>query len=267
MAISIKTKEEIGILREGGRYLAKILQELVLATKPGISTFDLDVLAEKLMRDIGGRPSFKGYAGRGDLEPYPGSICVSVNDEVVHTIPRKEKILKDGDAVAIDIGMWWPFHNNGSDNKFIKPLCTDMAVTIGIGKISNEAENLIRATKKALEIGINAARPGNRVGDIGHAIFSYLNKEKIGVVRDLAGHGVGYEVHEDPLIPNFGKSGTGAELKEGMVLALEPITALGSPQITLQKDGWAYKTQDKSLSAHFEHTIVVQNGGAQILTL
>ena len=264
MAVTIKSKEEIETLREGGRRLAGILQKVIEAAKPGVSAWKLDQLAEELILSSGGEPAFKGHRDKDTQKPYPHTLCISINDEVVHTIFNKSTILKEGDAVGLDIGMKWPasvktWAGNGG-------LFTDHAITIGIGKISSEAGRLIRTTKEALEVGIAAVRPGAHVGDVSHAIQQHLENNKLGIVKNLAGHGVGYEVHEEPLIPNYGKPGTGPELKEGMVVALEPITTLGSPEVALQPDGWTFKTKDGSLAAHFEHTIVVTESGAEILT-
>ena len=258
MAISlIKTKEEIEVLREGGRKLAQILNKIARAVKPGISTLELDRLAESLIFEAGGSPAFKGYKIQETKIPYPASLCTSVNDEVVHAIPRKDKILKMGDIVGLDIGMKWPAKDG---------LYTDMAITVGVGKISKEAERLICQTKEALGVGIKEVHPGARIGDIGCAIQKFLEKEKLGVIRDLAGHGVGYKVHEEPLIPNFGKRGAGPELAEGMIIAIEPMAALQGWKITLDEDEWTFRTADGSLAAHFEHTIVVTKDGAEILT-
>lgn len=258
---TVKTKEEIEILREGGRRLAEILEKIVRAAKPGVSTYELDRLAESLIFKSGGRPSFKGYKQVLSDEPYPATLCISINDEVVHSIPRKEKILKEGDVVGLDIGMIWP-----DGRQPTKGLYTDMAVTVGIGKIGKDAERLILGTKEALEIGIKIARSGAAVGDIGYAVEKCLKKNNLGVVKDLAGHGVGYKVHEEPLIPNYGRQGEGVKLIEGMVIAIEPISTLGSPEIFLASDKWTLKTEDGSLSAQFEHTIVITENGADILT-
>ncbi len=257
MAITIKTKEEIEILREGGRRLAEILQKVVKAAKPGMSTWELDQLGEELILSSGGKPAFKGYHDGKSRGAYPCSLCISINDEVVHAIPRKSTIFKEGDVVGLDIGMKWP---RG------KGLYTDHAITIGIGKISPEAEHLIRVTKEALDIGIAEVCPGARVGDVGHAIQKHLERNKLGIVKGLAGHGVGYKVHEEPLIPNYGKPGTGPEFKEGMVIAIEPITTLGGPDVVLQPDGWTFKISDGSFAAHFEHTLAVTKDGAEVLT-
>lgn len=256
MAGSTKTKEEQEVLREGGGRLARILEELARLVRPGITTGELDHKGEELIFASGGRPSFKGYKIPGARTAYPASICASVNDEVVHAIPGS-RVLTAGDIIGIDIGMQWPTKGG---------LYTDMAVTLGVGSISREAETLIRVTKEALLVGIKAARPGGHMGDIGHAVETHLSKFGYGIIRDLAGHGVGYAVHEDPSIPNYGKPGTGAEIVEGMVLAIEPMASRGDWRVYLAKDGWTFKTKDKSISAHFEHTILVAKGGAEVLT-
>lgn len=264
--ISTKTKEEIGVLREGGKRLAQILQKVVAAAKERVSTLELDRLAESLILASGGVPSFKGYRIKEARTPYPCSLCVSVNDEVVHAIPRADKILQEGDVVGLDIGMLWPSGALAKEAGGRKGLYTDMAVTIGIGKISQESERLIRATKEALDAGIKVVRPGAQAGDISYAIQKHLEKQKLGIIRDLAGHGVGYQVHEEPLIPNYGRPGTGPELKEGMVLAIEPMATLGDWRVELAEDEWTFRTADGSLSAHFEHTVAVARNGVEVLT-
>lgn len=264
--ISIKTTEEIEILREGGKRLAAILAKVAEATSAGVSTLELDKLAEGLIFASGGIPSFKGYRIKETSTPFPCSLCVSVNDEVVHAIPRADRILKEGDAVGLDIGMRWPAFAKATAGK-PSGLYTDTAITIGIGKISKEAERLIRATKGALDIGIKAVHAGARVGDISFAIQRHLEKNNLGIIRDLAGHGVGYEVHEEPFIPNYGKAGAGPELKEGMVIAIEPMATLGDWRVELQDDEWTFRTADGSLAAHFEHTVAVTENGVEILTM
>lgn len=261
-------KEEIEILRKGGKILAQILRELIASARAGISTKELDIQAEGLIFKYGGIPAFKGYKIRETRVPYPGSICASINDEVVHGIPRGDKILKEGDVVGLDIGMRWPALTKAMAGtpRAKSSLYTDMAVTIGIGKISKDAEKLIRATKEALDVGIHAVRPGARVGDISNAIQARLQKTNLGIIRDLAGHGVGRELHEEPLIPNHGRKGTGPELIEGMVIAIEPMATLGDWRITLDDDEWTFRTADGSLAAHFEHTVAVTERGAEVLT-
>lgn len=264
--VTIKSKQEIDIVREGGKRLAGILQKVVGAVKPGISTWELNRLAEGLIFECGGKPSFKKYDAGYKKTPFPASLCVSINDEIVHGIPQKNRVLKEGDLVKLDIGMVWPSDSlaNGAGGR--KGLYTDTAVTAGIGKISGEAERLLRVTKESLDIGISTVRPGIKLGDVSHAIQKHLEKNKLGVIRALGGHGVGYKVHEAPLIPNYGRKGTGIELKEGMVLAIEPMATLGDWRIKLADDGWTYKTEDGSLSAHFEHTVAVTKDRVEILT-
>lgn len=281
MAVTIKTKEEIGFLREGGKRLAGILNQVVGAARIGVTTFALDALAENLILQSGGRPSFKGYRIKGAPHAYPGTLCISINEEVVHGIPRKDRVLREGDIVGLDIGMWYPagatanseLPTTNQKNKFpIRnsqfgiALATDMAVTIGIGKISSEAQRLIDVTKESLDIGIAQVKPGATVGDIGGEIEKFLKKNHLGIIRDLAGHGVGYELHEEPLIPNYGSAGQGVELKQGMVIAIEPMATLGDWHVILADDGWTFKTADHSLGAHFEHTMAVTQNGVEILT-
>ncbi len=251
---SVKSKKEIEILREGGQILAAVLDRVIESVKPGRNAIELDTLAEKRIREAGGEPSFKGYKTARDIMPYPSTLCVSVNDEVVHGFPAEEKILKEGDVVGIDIGMKY------------KNLFTDMAKTIIIGEGNQEARRLVEATRKALEIGISEARTGNTTGDIGAAIQAYVEAQGFGVVQELIGHGVGHKVHEDPEVPNWGKRGEGVRLEEGMVIAIEPMVTEKSPKIYLAEDHWTWKTKDGARAAHFEHTLAVTEKGAEILT-
>jgi len=251
--IIIKTPEEIEIIREGGRRLATVLNKVKEMVKPGISTYELDKYAEKLIKDMGDYPSFLNYKS-GEGKPFPASLCVSVNEEVVHGIPKKDKILKEGDICSIDLGLRH------------KGFYTDMAMTVGVGEISNGSQKLMDVTKKSLEIGISVAREGNRIGDISHAIESFIRPHKYGIVEVLAGHGVGKAVHEDPYIPNFGKAGTGEKLKKGMIIAIEPMVNSGTKNVNLQKDGWTFHTADRKKSAHFEHTVLITDGDPEILT-
>jgi methionyl aminopeptidase len=251
---TVKTPREIKILREGGKRLAFVVNEIADKVRPGVATKELDRLAEKLIKKQGGKPSFKNYKTSDDLYSYPASLCVSVNDEIVHGIPSDKRILKEGDIVGLDLGMKY------------KRLYTDMAVTVGVGKIKREAEKIIEVCRKSLEAGIGAAKAGAAIGDIGFAVQSYVEKNGFSVIRNLVGHGVGRKVHEEPEIPNFGKPGSGEILKKGMVLALEPMIAAGSHEIVLKKDGWTWATKDGSLAAHFEHTVVVTEKGGEIIT-
>lgn len=246
-------EKEIEALRDGGHKLAQILASVVMIVRPGIKTIELDFLAEKSIRNAGGKPSFKNYKTRGAKSSYPASLCVSVNDEVVHAIPGGRE-LADGDIVGLDIGMEY------------KGFFTDMAVTVGVGTIDKKNKELINTTRRALEIGIAEAKAGAHIGDIGAAVQGYVEGEGFGVVRELVGHGVGRAVHEDPEVPNWGRRGTGPEIVDGMVLALEPMITIGSPRVQVSPDGWAWKTQDGKNSAHFEHTILITKTGAEILT-
>ena len=269
MAGTIKTKEEIELMRENGKRLSRVLDRVVKRACPGVSTAELDQLAERLIIELGGKPSFKGYRVKGISRTYPAAMCISINEEVVHGIPRNNRILSEGDIVGLDIGMWWPAENEKvkiKNGNYKRPLCTDMAVTIGIGSISREAQRLIHVTHESLEVGIAEVKAGATVGDVGNAIEHYLKKNNLGIIRDLAGHGVGYEVHEEPLIPNYGKAGKGEELKEGMVIAIEPMATLGDWRVILAEDQWTFKTADNSLGAHFEHTMAVTKTGADVLT-
>lgn len=252
--ISIKTSEEIGVLREGGKILDSVLCEVANSVKPGIPAIQLDTLAEKLVKKAGGEPSFKNYKTSDDEILFPASICVSINNEVVHGIPSKDKILKEGDIVGLDLGMKY------------KGLYTDIAVTVPVGKVSEKAKKIIDVAKESLTKGINVIKKNAFIGDIGFTVQSYVESQGFNVVRKLVGHGVGYKIHEEPEIPNFGKPKTGIQLKERMVLALEPMLTEGSPDIVLADDNWTWKTKDGSLSAHFEHTVVVTKNGAEILT-
>jgi len=246
--ITIKTPEEIEIMAEGGKILAKIMKTLEKNVKPGITTKELDRLAESLILKSGGKCSFKGYEG------FPACLCTSINEEIVHAVPSN-RILKEGDIISLDLGI------------FYKGYHTDMAITLPVGKISFETPRLIRVTKKALKRGIKKVRPGNTIGDIGNTIQRYVESQGFNVVRDLCGHGIGKEIHEEPQILNFGKRKSGPEIKEGMVLCLEPMVTVGDWKLKKTKDNCGYETKDGSLSCHFEHTIAVTKDGAKILTV
>jgi len=255
MSISIKSEKEVEILKEGGKRHSFILEELAKAIKPGVSSLTLNEMAEKLIAEKGDAAAFLNYRPKGARRKYPASLCVSVNEEIVHGIPNENpKILKDGDVVTIDLGL----SHEG--------LITDSAITVGVGSISDENKKLIRATEEALWAGIWEAKAGNHIGDIGFAIESVAKKEGFSLAQGLAGHGVGYSVHEEPFVPNVGRRGDGPELKPGMVLAIEPMLVVGRGDIVLSEDGYTYKTKDKSFSAHFEHTVVVTDGEPIVLT-
>ncbi len=248
----IKSKKEIEIIREGGVILNKILRKTAALVKPGVSTSELDKFAEKEIIAAGGRPSFKNYGEDGNF--FPASLCTSVNDVVVHGIPSKKAILKEGDIIGLDIGMQY------------KGLFTDTAITVVVGEVSKDIQKLLDVTQQALAAGIKAAKFGNRIGDISAAVEKVAELGDYGVVRDLVGHGVGYDVHEAPQVPNYGKAGTGMELVEGMVLAIEPMFNLGGYKVVFEDDGWTISTFDGKPSAHFEHTVVVTKKGGDILT-
>jgi len=253
--IKIKTKEEIQILREGGKRHAEILSALKAMIRPGVSTKALEEESRRLIAEGGDTSAFLNYQPNGASRPFPASLCVSINDEVVHGIPNeKEKILNEGDIVSIDLGL---IH---------KGMITDAAITVPVGKISKELELLLETTEKALMAGIKAAKGGKTTGDIGVAIERMAIAKGYGVVEELAGHGVGYDVHEDPFVPNFGQTGKGDALRVGMVIAIEPMFNLGNRHVVLDSDNWTYRTKDGKPSAHFEHTVVITKGEPEILT-
>lgn len=246
--ITLKTEKEIEIMREGGKILAKILEELKKIILPGVKTKDLEALAEKLILESGGKCAFKGF------ENYPSCICTSINEEIVH-VPPSERVLKDGDILKLDLGLFW------------KGFYLDMAETIGVGKISFEAQRLIRVTKKALKLAIKKIKPDiTRTGDIGNTIQRYVESQGFNVIRDLCGHGIGRNLHEDPKILNFGKRRQGEKIKVGMVICIEPMVTMGDWRLERTKDGFGFKTRDNSLTAHFEHTIAITKNGPIILT-
>lgn len=249
MAVSIKSAREIALMRESGRILAEVHERLGEALKPGISTFDINRMGEELIRSYGCTPSFLNYDG------YPASICVSVNDEVVHGIPSKKRILMEGDIVSLDAGVIWKGYHS------------DAARTHGIGRISKEAQDLIDATRQSFYEGIKMAKAGNRLNDISKTIDSYISGFGYGIVRDLVGHGVGSKLHEDPQIPNFAQRRRGMKLRPGMTLAIEPMINMGGWEVEWLEDEWTVVTADGSWSAHYENTILVTEGEPEILTL
>jgi len=243
----IKIKTEIEIMREGGRVLAKIMEELKSKAKPGISTQELNQLTEELVFKYGVKPAFKGYQG------FPAVLCTSINEEIVHSAPSKRRLM-EGDIVSLDLGILY------------KGFYLDMAITVPVGKISPEAGRLIRITKKALKRAIGRVKPGKHIGDISQTVESYVEGQGFNVVRQLCGHGIGRKLHEAPEIPNFGKRHKGPELKPGMVLAIEPMVTIGDWKLKKAKDGFGFETNDGSLSAHFEQTVAVTEKGGQVLT-
>lgn len=249
MVTQVKTKQEITAMRESGGMLAAVLALLKKRLQPGMSTKDLAVIAAKELTKLGGQPSFLGYQG------FPDVICISVNDEVVHGIPRPRRIINDGDIVGLDFGVTH------------KGMITDSAISVIAGKPKTQGHvRLLKDTKRAMEAGIAAVHDQVRTGDIGAAIEASLKGHPYGIVRDLVGHGVGHQVHEDPNIPNYGRANTGPWLSEGMTIAIEPMVTLGTEQVHIAPDGWTVMTNDGKWAAHFEHTVLITADGAEILT-
>lgn len=249
MTTRLKTSAEIAAMREAGRMLATVLEVLTNKVSPGISTQALADIAAKELKDLGGEPSFLGYQG------FPSVLCVSLNEEVVHGIPSRERIIKSGDIVSLDFGVTY------------RGMVTDSAVSKIAGSPLKPAHTqLLKTTKIALEAGINAASDGARTGDIGAAVEAVLSKKGYGIVRDLVGHGVGHGLHEDPSIPNYGRANTGPWLNAGMTIAIEPMATLGTDRVGVGPSGWEVVTEDKSWAAHFEHTVLITEQGAEILT-
>ena len=253
--MTITNETERDNLIAGGKRLAEVLRALEARVAPGVTAEELDDLAEQMIRDEGDEPCFLGYTPEGAHRPYPATLCVSINDEVVHGIPNESvKVLKEGDIVGLDLGL-----RHGG-------VIVDAAITVPVGKVSDETTRLLRVTESALAAGIAKAVPGNHVGDISHAIGEEIERGGFKVVKELGGHGVGELVHEEPFISNYGRPGTGELLEEGMVLALEPIAAAGKAAVILAPDGYTFRTKDGSKSAHFEHTILLEKSGARIIT-
>lgn len=245
--ITLKSKREIELLKEAGHIVYLTHQYLRPHIKAGIKTKELDRLAEEFIRSKGAIPSFKGYEG------FPSTLCISINDEVVHGFPS-DRVLQDGDIISIDIGACYKGYHG------------DSAWTYTVGEVSDDAKYLLEHTEKALYEGIKQAKVGNRIGDISYAVEKYATEHNLGVVKELVGHGVGTSVHEAPDVPNYGTKGTGPKIRDGMVIAIEPMLTLGSPDIYVEDNDWTVKTEDSSLSAHFEHTIAITNEGVIILT-
>lgn len=248
MYTKVKTKDEIEAMRTGGRMLAQVLAEAKKHVAAGVPTQLLSDIADKEVRALGGKPAFRGYQG------FPESLCVSVNDEVVHGIPRRNNILKEGDIVSMDFGVTY------------QGMITDSAISVIVGAADPKDEALLEATRRSLYEGVAQLKDQVRVGDIAHAIQLELNRAGYGIVRELVGHGVGHNVHEEPNIPNYGKSGTGPTLKAGMTIAIEPMATRGDYRVLIDSDGWTVRTRDGSRAAHFEHTVLITKNGAEILT-
>jgi methionyl aminopeptidase len=251
--IYIKTQKEIDLIRESCRIVAETLRLVKSNVKVGITTFELDRIAEDYIRSNNAIPAFKGYS-QGGLPGFPGSICTSINDAVVHGIPGQSK-LEEGDIISLDVGV---LKNN---------YYGDAAITVAVGKISNEKKMLMEVTEKSLQLGIEQAKSGNRVHDISAAVQDYVERNGFSIVRDLCGHGVGKFLHEDPSVPNFGRRGTGSKLKRGMTIAIEPMVNAGAYDVITSPDGWTVLTADGSPSAHFEHTILILDNSPEILTV
>lgn len=254
--VTIKSKKEIELMREACRVVALVYQELERHIKPGVTTLELDQIAENKMRSLGAIPAEKGYDPRIKGVPkFPASICVSINDEVIHGIPSKYRILKEGDIVSIDTVALKDGFNG------------DAARTFVVGKTSRENQRLIDVTKQAFFEGIKYAKPGYRIGDVSHAIGEYVRSQGYSVVREFQGHGIGKDMHEDPGIPNYGKSGRGMRIEPGMTLAIEPMVIQGKPNILELEDGWTIITEDGSMAAHYENTILITEKDPEILTI
>jgi len=251
--IFLKTDEEIELMRESNRLVGMTLAEVAKNIKPGVTTSQLDKIAEEFIRSHGAIPSFLGYKGAPGTINFPGSICASVNDVVVHGIPGGY-VLKEGDIISVDCGT----EKNG--------FCGDSAYTFCVGEVAEDVKALLRTTKEALYKGIEKAVDGNRVGDIGEAVQTYCEKRRYSVVRELVGHGIGRKMHEAPEVPNYGRRGTGPLLKKGMCIAIEPMINMGSKNVFFSSDGWTVKTKDNKVSAHFEHTVAIREGKADILS-
>ena len=254
MKIFLKTEDEIELMRQANQLVGKTLGELAKNIKPGITTLQLDKIADTFIRDHGAVPTFKGfpnpYGG-----PFPASICTSVNDVVVHGVPNTETVLKDGDIISIDCGT------------LLNGFCGDSCYTFCVGEVSKEVKELLRTTKEALYKGVEQAVAGHHLGDISNAVQTHCEAKGYGIVRELTGHGIGHEMHEEPQVPNYGRRGNGVMLKAGMCIAIEPMITMGKRDIFLDaKDRWTIRTQDRKPAAHFEHTLCVRKGQAEILS-
>lgn len=254
--VTIKSKKEIKLMEDVCKIVAIFYEEIEKKVKPGISTFELNIEAEKIMRSLGGIPAQIGYnPGINGVHPFPTATCISINDEVIHGIPHKNRIIKEGDIVSIDtVALKNGFHG-------------DAARTFIVGKAQKEAMRLIEVTKQAFYEGLKFAKPGNRIGDISYAIGEYVKKNGYSVVREFQGHGIGRQMHEDPGIPNFGRAGKGMRLEPGMTICIEPMVIQGKPDIWEMDDGWTIVTEDGSLSAHYENTILITEDEPKILTI
>jgi methionyl aminopeptidase len=245
----LKGSAELATMRRAGRIVWEILQELAQASVPGTTTLELDRLAEARIHEKGSLPAFKGYRG------FPGCVCISINQEVVHGIPDAKRALREGDIVSLDFGV------------VVDDYFADSAITVPVGRIDPEAQRLIDVTRAAMHLGIAQMNPGNRLHDIGHAVQTHVEQAGFSIVRDFVGHGIGRNLHEDPQLPNYGRQGTGPRLRAGMALAIEPMVNAGRAEVEVLEDDWTAVTADGKLSAHFEHTVAISEQGPQILTL
>ncbi len=251
--IKKKSPDQIAVMHEGGKRMGAILKQLCDAAVEGKLLWELDALAQKLIAEANAVPAFLHYAPAGHT-PYPLAVCLSVNDTVVHGIPARNAKLQAGDIVGLDLGMVY------------QGLYLDAARTVGVGKMSDETDHLLRVTREALARGVAAAQVGNTVGDIGHAVGSYIEAEGLGVVHQLVGHGVGFAVHEEPQVPNFGRAGSGIPLEPGLVIAIEPMVTIGDPEVQFMPDGWTVKTVSGNVAAHEENTVAITVDGPIVLT-
>lgn len=252
--IFLKSRQEIEIMRTANRIVSEILLELRGQVKPGISTGEIDKISSELIRKKGAKSAFKGYQIRSGVTPFPATICISLNNEIVHGIPSSQRIIREGDVVSLDFGVIY------------KDFYGDAAVTFYLGEAAGQIQQLIQATADALEAGIAQARVGNRLGDISAAVQERVERDGFSVVRDFVGHGVGRRLHEDPPVPNYGVRDRGVRLREGMVIAIEPMVNIGSPDVLMKSDGWTAVTKDGSISAHFEHSVAITEKGPEVLS-
>ncbi len=253
MAPVLKTRREIDRLRAANAVVAEVLDAIGRMVAPGVSTWDLEEEARRILARRGARSAFLNYRPGPDMPPYPAVLCVSVNEEVVHGIPNPKRVLREGDIVSVDFGA------------FKEGFCGDAARTFLVGQVSEEAARLVAVTAEALERAVQAAQPGNRLGDVGHAVQSYVESHGYSVIRQFVGHGIGRRMHEEPQVPNYGRPGRGLKLKPGLVLAIEPMVSMGGPEVEILEDGWTAVTVDRSLAAHFEHSVAITEDGPVVL--
>ena len=246
--IELKSGREIGLMRRGGHILSEVMDRLRTSVKPGMSTLEIDTDVEEFIRSRGAIPAFKGYRG------FPATVCISINEEVVHGIPSSSRHVKEGDIVGLDLGC------------IVEGYYADCAFTLAVGEVPPRVQELLDVTRESLERGITECRPGRRLSDVSHAIQSHVERHGFSVVRAFVGHGIGRALHEEPQVPNFGDPGRGPQLRAGMVLAIEPMVTMGSWEVRILDDGWTAVTKDGSLAAHFEHTIAVTESGPEVLT-